>query len=27
MDARRSFYLNSDHDDHAELAAKANRSM
>jgi hypothetical protein len=26
MDARRSFYLNSDHHDHAELAAKANRS-
>ena len=26
MDARRSFYLNSDHDDHAELTAKADRS-
>jgi hypothetical protein len=26
MDARRSFYLTSDHDDHAELAAKADRS-
>jgi hypothetical protein len=26
MEARRSFYLNSDHDDHAELTAKADRS-
>ena len=26
MDARRSFYLTSDHDDHAELTAKADRS-
>jgi len=26
MDARRSCYLNSDHDDHAELIAKADRS-
>ena len=26
MDARRSFYLNFDHDDHAELTAKADRS-
>ena len=26
MDARRSFYLNSDHDDHAELTAKTDRS-
>jgi hypothetical protein len=25
MDARRSFYLNSDHDDHAELTAKADQ--
>ena len=26
MDARRTFYLNSDHDDHAELTAKGDRS-
>jgi hypothetical protein len=26
MDARQSFYLNSDRDDHAELTAKADRS-
>ena len=26
MEARRSFYLNSDHDDHAELTAKADSS-
>jgi hypothetical protein len=26
MDAPRSFYLNSDHDDHAELTTKADRS-
>jgi hypothetical protein len=26
MDARRSLYLNSDHDDHAELTAKADQS-
>ena len=26
MEACRSFYLNSDHDDHAELTAKADRS-
>jgi hypothetical protein len=26
MDARRSFYLNSDHDEHAELTAKGDRS-
>ena len=26
MDACRSFYLNSDHDDHAELTAKGDRS-